>query len=213
MSDDQVVLTLTMEQIVKSGLPFNPVADVSGQGVPFSGQNVTRMMDFMGKNRMDDPRFVSVEEARFRGWEVNGSALTVSTVHRDPTNGSVGEKFWVNARDVVGMPTLESMQKTAKFYRLNQGALPKIAMAELAPVVLVPARGTELEDLHEKSNLARAALEAGTEVEAKARRFTVMAPYWINGVHNVAGIRLAEEISGLVHTRGWKKRKMQLRRC
>ena len=91
-------------QFARSGIPFNPIGEIA-----ISGKNLERLQKHMKVFKMNDPRFVTAEQARANFWGVLPDAQAVQLQIRDESNGLVQTVAMINAEKVVGIPALEMM--------------------------------------------------------------------------------------------------------
>ena len=94
----------TFGQLARAGMPFNPVT-----GLNITGANVERLQKSMKSFGWTDPRFVTFEQAQANGWLVKPEAESVGVRVRDDTNGLVEDYALLNAENIQGMPSMETM--------------------------------------------------------------------------------------------------------
>lgn len=118
----------TMEQTVKLGLAFNPLAAADGQGEAFSGNSQNTLQAAMGKHGWDDPRFLTQHQVEAAEWKLAEGAIPVQITFK-------AEKGWdnrvlYNAAQIEGMPPMEWMLSVAKARETD------LAMVESQSVVV-----------------------------------------------------------------------------
>lgn len=272
-------------QLVRAGLPFNPVS-----GVELVGDNLNRLQRGMRMFGWDDPRFVTMAQARGNGWSVKPESPNVQVVMRDPETGAVEKFALFNAASVEGMTPIAAMLEMSASDMALMSERGAAAEVEDEEVVMSPARsrakdpylvieanynfaatlpkdGLAADDAHDmamedaqalrsiqdkgeravaaatigeiaekqvayrqvlvnehpdlvdevaqalRGKTSREAIRdaaekdaggdravdsgenAGIAGEVTERGFAVLAPYWLDGLHNAEGVDLAEEIN------------------
>lgn len=189
-------------QLVKAGLPVNPVS-----GVEIVGANMSRLQAAMASFGWKDPRFVSAVEAERNGWAIGRNAASVQALIR--TSGSeIDTVKLYNADTVQGMPALATMLEW------GDAELAALQDHEGAELHIGPARPREkAPEITKDAALAGAApaVEAAATAmssgdmapgAAPSGRYAVMAPYWLDGLHNAEGLALAAELNGIINANG-----------
>lgn len=209
-------------QAARAELPFNPV-----KGEPITGGNLLRLQTAMQTHSWRDTRFVSRAQARANGWTLAAKPVAVEILVRDPVNGSTELQELFNAAYVRGMPSMAEMlamtnDAMTEMREAEQESL-KEDVISIAPVrELERNQGTELPPQGTVGNTqlrgADAAADVAASVEVAAlsasgngvaagisggtppqvARYAVMAPYWLNGLHNFEGLAQAKEINELI---------------
>lgn len=106
-------MAYTMEQAVKAGLAFNPLASPDGQGEIFVGANQNRLAAAMRDHQWEDPRFVTRNQMERVGWRLREGAVPVQITVRE-ANKQFDNKVLFNASQIDGIPPLEEMLKVAR---------------------------------------------------------------------------------------------------
>lgn len=199
-------LKVRFSQLARAELPFNPV-----EGVAVTGMNVERLKNSMQAYGWADPRFVTQEQAEANGWKISPDAKSVGVERRDVATGSKETLFFINAENVKGMPSLDEMlampnDKLSEMYQrwieVDEDLSIAPAKREIeVPRPLAPESTLDTGELGalgeqepSQAGNAKAAAINGTAV-ATDKRLAVMAPYWLNGLHNAQGLDLAAQIN------------------
>jgi hypothetical protein len=125
--DDKIVKLSTnprerFAQLVLAGMPFDPLADNE-----IVGANLQRLKKSMGQFGWTDPRFVSEQGARQKGWEIAGDATSVDVSLRD---GNILKSVsFFNAAFVPGMPSITAMLNMSdqQIVAMRDGAAQTVA--------------------------------------------------------------------------------------
>lgn len=102
----------TMDQVVASGVPFNPMS--SDQGRAYSGKNGEKLKAAMEKNGWDDPRFLTEGQVKRLGLTLVENAKKSLVLFRESEQEPWKKIPVVNATQVVGLPSLAEMQVEAR---------------------------------------------------------------------------------------------------
>ena len=180
-------------QLVRGGFPVNPVS-----GIEIVAGNFNRLQAGMRMYGWEDPRFVSDDEARAKGWSIAPGAESVMATNRNSLTGDVETVTLYNAKHVIGMPALEAMlaMSATEFADLQLGK---------DAVTIGPARqrsktldgGAQIEEPTAATNIGGDTIGAGL-----SGLFAVKAPYWIDGMHNVEGLAVEQELNELIRNTG-----------
>lgn len=200
MADE--VLKEQMLQRARARVPFNPL-----DRDDIVGLNMERLQKSMRSFGWSDPRFVTQVQADANHWIVAPGAERVELSVRNPASGQIVKVAVFNADAVVGMPSFDAMlaMSESELLYLKTGVMldsvePGFA-SEGNVELVVTGKGLELGGSPISPALVGAAMSAGisgpvvAELDAGPARFAVMAPYWINGLHNAEGIALASQIN------------------
>lgn len=222
MADNKAItnekLKERLAQAARAVMPFNPVS-----GEPLVGANLVRLQEAMKVNGWGDVRFVSKAQARANGWTVATKAAAVEVLVRNVANGVIESVELFNAASVRGMPTLNAM------LNMDEGDMSRMRGLvaedlEQDEVSIAPAR--ELVQLRgnaepmgnvatgqQTPSVSGTAVNAGIGgVDNQIVRLAVMAPYWLNGLHNFEGLRLAKEINEVIRLQKLERDKAALDR-
>lgn len=151
-------------------------------------------------------------------------ALAVELAMRDPVTGQVDKVAVFNAASVVGMPSLAAMlaMSEADLLKLKAGVMldsgevvaadvgvvqeddvellvtgvgRALAVPIVTPEGVIPDASPLLDGGVGSGISSPVSLIASSALDAGPARFAVMAPYWVNGLHNAEGIALAAQIN------------------
>ncbi len=104
----------TMDEIVASGAPFNPLSGVDGQGRAYSGGTAEKLRATMASHGWDDPRFLTETQIAKLGLTLIPDAQKSMVLHRDGPDGPWDKIFVYNGTQVAGLPSLADMQIDAR---------------------------------------------------------------------------------------------------
>lgn len=104
----------TMDQIVASGKPFNPLSGTNGQGRAYSGQTSEKLLAAMAKHGWDDPRFLSEAQVKRLGLTLAKDAQQSVVLYRESEQDEWTRNFVYNGSQVVGLQSLADMQLEAR---------------------------------------------------------------------------------------------------
>lgn len=107
-------MSFTMDQIVRSGTPFNPLDSASDQGETFKGANFKRLFAAMKEYKWSDTRFVTPEQIEANGWSLQSGAVGVKVMRPGESVTQWDRGLVYNAAQVVGMPSLDEMLQQAR---------------------------------------------------------------------------------------------------
>ena len=147
----------TMDEIVASGLPFNPMSGVDGQGRAYSGATAEKLRAGMAKHGWDDPRFMTETQVAKLGLALVPDAQKSMVLHRDGPDAPWDKIFVYNGTQVAGLPNLADMQVAAR-KALGIG----LSMAELVE------RGTPFNPLSSPDGQGRPYTESNQAALKKA---------------------------------------------
>lgn len=129
--------TERFSQLVRAGLPFNPI---SGQEI--QGGNLVRLQRGMQVLGYTDPRFLTEEQALANGWSVKPNSMKLQIVLRDQANGDSATVAVLNAQSIEGIPSIDAMLAMSG-RELSQMAEPAPDIGEPEDMVMMPARGLQ----------------------------------------------------------------------
>lgn len=215
-SSAENVLGEGIAQLSRTGLPFNPLGVMDEKGINITGGNVARVQQSMKMFGWSDPRFVTEEQAAFNGWEIGEEAIGVEVSRRDEMTGRIENNIMFNAQNVIGMPSLsEMLQMTDSEIMKMRGQ--NVAEEEFDELVIGPAQEPAIdvtaEIIADQQPLTApvadglsAEISGGVDEVGEAldkaddgpKKLMVMAPYWLNGLHNKEGIDLAIRLNQLI---------------
>lgn len=104
----------TMDEIVASGLPFNPMSGVDEQGRAYSGATAEKLRAGMANHGWDDPRFMTETQVAKLGLALVPDAQKSMVLHRDGPDAPWDKIFVYNGTQVAGLPSLADMQIAAR---------------------------------------------------------------------------------------------------
>lgn len=200
MADE--VLKEQMLQRARAGVPFNPL-----DRDDIAGLNVERLQKSMRSFGWSDPRFVTQAQADANSWVVAPGAERVEISVRNPVSGQIGKVTVFNANSVTGMPSFDAMlaMSESELLDLKTGVMLDSVELDYASEgnveLVVTGKDLELGGSPAFPALPGEAMTAGisgpvsAELDAGPARFAVMAPYWVNGLHNAEGVALAAQIN------------------
>lgn len=196
-------------QLAKAGMPFNPAGRMD-----IFGGNLERLQKGMEMFSWEDPRFMTEIEAEENGWSIDANATAVKIPLRDRQNGSVLEVDLYNAENIRGIPTLSAMlaMSDAEILKLQGREVAEPEQSTEDELQMLPA--LKLENEGPKTQLAHGQNIVSAQVNqdvidqsTEKGRLAVMAPYWLNGLHNYQGIMLANEINESIKDNGLAENK------
>lgn len=176
-----------IRQLVNSGLPFDPFS-----GAEIGGASLNRLVTGMQALKWTDLRFITRDDAQRLGWEIAEDAKSVQVRYSD---GRQGEVF--NASNVWGMLSLDDMlaMKDEDLDRLQSEGPSQDAEEELR--VMPAGRAVE-----QQSPTVDAQPEPAASARSPSGRYLVSAPYWLDGLHNHAGLAMAKELNETIRRAG-----------
>lgn len=195
-----------INQLARSGLPFNPVS-----GVELTGQNLVRLRRAMDAFGWTDPRFISQAEAEANGWKVAPGSWNLEIPVLDASNrNAVSSIKLFNASNVLGMPELSDMlaMSDAEVRRMQVNGSDVMDELSIGPARVAEVAADNVESILAGDMQATPGEQPILTADPlEDSRFAVMAPYWQNGLHNAEGIALATEVNAAIKKSGLAENK------